>query len=79
MSKHAMRALPLLALAFAAAAAAQPAREAPDLPDSLPLNRIQVLGTHNSYSIGVDPRVLALLETRLPSMGKLAAQMSTLR
>lgn len=75
MSKHVMRALPLLALAFAAAAAAQPAREAPELPDSLPLNRIQVLGTHNSYSIGVDPRVLALLETRLPSMGKLAAQM----
>lgn len=53
------------------APAAQAAPEAANLPDSLPLNRIQVLGTHNSYSQGVDPRILAMLDARVPSMGKM--------
>ena len=55
-------------LATAAPALAGKGKEAPQLPDTLPINRIQVLGTHNSYSQGVDPRVLAMIEQRLPSM-----------
>ena len=39
--------------------------DAPDLPDTLPINQIQVLGTHNSYSQGLDPRVSALFEEKL--------------
>lgn len=66
------RAVLLGPIAIGAAAGAQPRQEAAHLPDSLPINRLQILGTHNSYSLGVDPRVLALLEQRLPSMGKLA-------
>lgn len=34
--------------------------DAPELPDTLPLNRIQVLGTHNSYSRPIDPRLREL-------------------
>jgi len=39
--------------------------DAPDLPDTLRINQIQVLGTHNSYSQGLDPRVSALFEEKL--------------
>lgn len=81
-SRHALRIVSAIALAATALTAA-PAREkaraakpeASDIPDSTPINRIQVLGTHNSYSAGVDPRILALLDTKLPSMGKLMAGM----
>ncbi|TPE63725.1 hypothetical protein FJQ54_02400 [Sandaracinobacter neustonicus] len=69
------RMMPLLALALATPLLAKPPVEAPHLSDKLPLNRIQVLGTHNSYSQGVDPRVLALIDQRIPSMGKMLGAM----
>ncbi|RIV82253.1 hypothetical protein D2V17_15855 [Aurantiacibacter xanthus] len=47
--------------------------EAAQLPGDLPINRIQVLGTHNSYSLGTDPRVRAMLDERIPSMHKITA------
>lgn len=50
-------------------------KEAADLPDSLPINQIQVLGTHNSYSMGVDPHILAMLEKAVPSMAQMVAAM----
>lgn len=52
-------------------AAGAPEPEASDLGDSTPLNHLQVLGTHNSYALGVDPRIAALLDARLPSTAKL--------
>lgn len=63
-------ALALLA-AFPATGFTRPAEEAAGIPDSTPLNRIQVLGTHNSYSIGVDPHILAMLQKAVPSMQKM--------
>ncbi|WP_448662592.1 Ca2+-dependent phosphoinositide-specific phospholipase C [Sphingomonas sp. CJ20] len=57
-------ALAVLALAGTAAARGDgpaPAPEAADLPGSLPINRIQVLGTHNSYSLPIDPQLRTLL------------------
>lgn len=54
---------------------AAPQAEAPELPDSLPINRIQILGTHNSYSQGVDPRILRMIDQRLPSMHKFLDRM----
>jgi hypothetical protein len=74
---------PLAALAAAAflaggapAAPAVAPVEAPGLPDSLPINRIQLLGTHNSYAEGVDPRVLALVDARLPPMHSFLARLT---
>jgi hypothetical protein len=52
-------------------AAAAGAFEAPELPDSLRLNELQVLGTHNSYSQGVDPRIIAMLAKMVPSMTRM--------
>ncbi|ASY46363.1 hypothetical protein CJD35_15065 [Sphingobium xenophagum] len=42
-------------------AVAQPASNA----DAVPINAIQVVGTHNSYAIPADPRVMALMAPRL--------------
>lgn len=55
--------LPIAAIAsaFALSATAAP-MEAPNLPGDLKLNEIQVLGTHNSYSAGVDPRMGAMFD-----------------
>lgn len=39
--------------------------DAPELPPTLRINEIQVLGTHNSYSQGLDPHVSALFEEKL--------------
>lgn len=50
--------------AIAAAPIAAPV-DAPDLPGTLRINQIQVVGTHNSYSQGLDPHVAALLEQKL--------------
>lgn len=61
-----------LALCMGAAAMASPP-EAADIPDATPLNRIQVLGTHNSYSQGVDPHVIAMLEKALPNMDRMVS------
>lgn len=51
------------------------AAEAANLPDDLPINQLQVLGTHNSYSQGVDPRILQMIEQKMPSMHKFLDQM----
>nr|WP_314528792.1 Ca2+-dependent phosphoinositide-specific phospholipase C [uncultured Brevundimonas sp.] len=41
-------------------------RRGPD--DSLPINAIQVVGTHNSYALPADPRVMALMAPRLAAL-----------
>lgn len=46
--------------AWTPAAAAQ-STDLPDAPPDLKINQIQVLGTHNSYSLSVDPQLLALV------------------
>lgn len=76
MFRHTIRALLTVATAaIATAAVAQAKPEASDIPDSTPINRLQVLGTHNSYSEGVDPRVTALLERGLPSLQAMLSKM----
>ncbi|MDE8652025.1 Ca2+-dependent phosphoinositide-specific phospholipase C [Novosphingobium album (ex Liu et al. 2023)] len=68
--------LAMLAMPCLEAGAREAARmEAPQLPDSLPINRIQILGTHNSYSQGVDPHILRMIDQRLPSMHTFLDQM----
>ena len=47
----------LAATLCGAMAVAQPASNA----DAVPINAIQVVGTHNSYAIPADPRVMALM------------------
>ena len=37
------------------------ASDGKDLPADLPLNRLQVVGTHNSYSLPLDPRLTDLV------------------
>jgi hypothetical protein len=55
--------IPLIALAgLLVAAAPRPAEEAPDLDPGLRLDQIQLLGTHNSYAMPVDKRLLALVD-----------------
>lgn len=56
---------PLCLLAAAIFCGGALAADAPDLPGTVRINRIQVLGTHNSYAQGLDPRVAALLDERL--------------
>ncbi|ETI63231.1 hypothetical protein C100_14065 [Sphingobium sp. C100] len=36
--------------------------------DALPINQIQVVGTHNSYALPADPRVMALMAPRLSAL-----------
>ncbi|NOW48693.1 hypothetical protein FHW96_004883 [Novosphingobium sp. SG751A] len=53
----------------ASAAVAQP-------NDDLRINQIQILGTHNSYSQGVDPQIMAMADAIIgPRMSQMAAQM----
>ena len=50
-------------------AATRPVHEAPALDrHDLKINEIQVLGTHNSYSLPVDPRLVRLAEPRLAQL-----------
>ena len=65
----------LLAASLALASAAAAAVEAPDLSPDLKINQIQVLGTHNSYHAAVDPHILAMMDGKLPSMGKIVASL----
>ena len=60
-----------LVLAGCSTAPQAPRAEAP-VPD-VKLNQIQVLGTHNSYALGIDPTLMARAE---PMMQALFAQMS---
>lgn len=60
---------------FAGTAAAQQAASQPE--DDLPINAIQVIGTHNSYALPADPRTMALLAPRLTALMKgMMAQMT---
>ncbi len=64
-------ALSCAALLLASAACAQ---EAATLPPDLPINELQVLGTHNSYALPADPRLIAyaekLMNGSMGDMGK---------
>lgn len=62
----------LLVLASLAAAAPTRAEESPGLSPDLKLNQIQVLGTHNSYALPVDKRLLAMVD---PILGRLMSDM----
>jgi hypothetical protein len=64
----------LLALLTASSPVAAFAVEAPQLSPDLKLNQIQVLGTHNSYAMSVDKRLLALVD---PLLGRVTSQLST--
>lgn len=55
----------IVTLLAALATAGALAGEAAHLPASLPINALQVLGTHNSYAQGLDPRMAALLDDTL--------------
>jgi hypothetical protein len=60
-------------LSFAAPALA---KEAPALDPNLKINELQVLGTHNSYSAGMDPKVAKLFaEKAAPLFANLADRM----
>ncbi|MBB3957285.1 Ca2+-dependent phosphoinositide-specific phospholipase C [Novosphingobium sediminicola] len=44
--------------------------------DDLKLNQIQIVGTHNSYSQGVDPQIMAMADAIIgPRMSQMAARM----
>ncbi|WP_395335428.1 Ca2+-dependent phosphoinositide-specific phospholipase C [Novosphingobium sp. BL-8H] len=64
-----------LAVPVSGALAQPDDRDAPALPDDLPINRIQVLGTHNSYSQPIDPR---LREMAAPVFSKLSSMMAAM-
>lgn len=66
-----------LAAIFATAAPATPPKpEASELSPEARLNEIQVLGTHNSYAMPVDPQLLAVADPILGRViGDLAAKM----
>ena len=62
-------------IASCAAAALAIAQEAPRT-DEVRLNEIQVIGTHNSYSQGVDPQLLAMVDATLgPKLAAFANNM----
>lgn len=61
-----MKTLPILLLAAGlAASVAAEVGDAETADQPVRLNQIQVLGTHNSYSLGTDPKVRALLDERV--------------
>ncbi len=35
-----------------------------DIPDSLPINKIQVIGSHNSYKKAIDPALFKMFQMR---------------
>lgn len=70
MAKHACALAALLA--GVALSATATAAEAPNLSPDLKINEIQVLGTHNSYSAGIDPHLAALFESRVGESFKAA-------
>ena len=54
--------LTALAAMFGTAALAGPVPEAPQLDPNLRINQIQLIGTHNSYAMAVDPQLLAVVD-----------------
>ena len=66
-----------LALVAGTAAAQQAAQPAAPAEEALPINAIQVVGTHNSYALPADARTMALMAPRLTALMKgMATQMS---
>jgi hypothetical protein len=65
-----------LAVALAATCAVTALAAAKERAPELRLNQIQVVGTHNSYSQGIDPRLLAMADAIVGP--KLTARMSAL-
>jgi hypothetical protein len=53
----------VLALLAPLVACVDPVKESKQLSE-VKLNQIQVLGTHNSYSLGLDPQLIAMIEPR---------------
>jgi hypothetical protein len=44
--------------------------------DDLKINQIQIVGTHNSYSQGVDPQIMAMADAIIgPRLSQMAASM----
>ena len=64
----------VLAAALASPVVAQNAPEAANLDPALKINQIQVLGTHNSYAMPVDKRLLHLID---PILGRVTSQLAT--
>ncbi|WP_159830890.1 Ca2+-dependent phosphoinositide-specific phospholipase C [Novosphingobium sp. TCA1] len=54
-------------LASAAWGEAQETKPA-DAADGMPINRIQVIGTHNSYALPADPRTMTVMAPRLTAL-----------
>jgi len=69
----AMAAAALLSSAARGERADEGARQA----DRLAINEIQVVGTHNSYAMPADPRVMALMAPRLSALMKAMASQMT--
>ena len=57
-------------LAVCAAMALLPRAAAAQEGDAVPINMIQVVGTHNSYAMPADPRVMQLMGPRLSALRK---------
>ncbi|CAN5303220.1 phosphatidylinositol-specific phospholipase C1-like protein [soil metagenome] len=53
---------------LAGMAVAQGSNPGPAPSETVPINAIQVVGTHNSYAIPADPRVMALMSPRLAAL-----------
>ena len=70
MSRFALAGVSMAALLAASVPAL--AEEAAGLDPSLKLNQLQVLGTHNSYSMPADKRLIAVVE---PIIGRLQGAM----
>lgn len=67
MNRHAMGCFAATAFLAVAAGAEGPAPVGLSA-ETLPINAIQVVGTHNSYAIPADPRVMALMSPRLSAL-----------
>ncbi|HEX7853697.1 MAG TPA: Ca2+-dependent phosphoinositide-specific phospholipase C [Sphingobium sp.] len=71
MKKHLAGSIAAAAL-LAGVAVAQGTSSAPapspEPSDTTPINAIQVVGTHNSYAIPADPRVMAMMAPRLSAL-----------
>lgn len=66
-----------MALSMALSMAAMVTHANPQSKDDLKINQIQVLGTHNSYSQGVDPQIMAMADGIIgPRMSQMALKMT---
>lgn len=66
-----------VAALLASVAMAQGSKPAPSAADTVKINQIQVVGTHNSYAIPADPRVMTLMAPRLSAMMQASVQALT--